>query len=37
MTPSRIDLVATCYVKNTLDIGRVIKKIKSYYDEIQKD
>jgi endopeptidase Clp ATP-binding regulatory subunit ClpX len=36
MTPSRIDLVATCYVKNTLDIGNVIKKIKSYYDEVKK-
>jgi ATP-dependent protease Clp ATPase subunit len=36
MTPSRIDIVATCYAKNTLDIAKVIKKIKSYYDEIKK-
>jgi len=36
MTPSRIDLVATCYTKNTLDIGNVITKIKSFYDEIKK-
>jgi len=36
MTPSRIDLVATCYAKNTLDIGNVIAKIKSFYDEIKK-
>jgi len=36
MTPSRIDLVATCYAKNTLDIGNIITKIKSYYDEIKK-
>jgi len=36
MTPSRIDIVASCYAKNTLDIGKVIKKIKSYYDEIKK-
>jgi len=36
MTPSRIDLVATCYAKNTLDIGKVIKKIKTYYDEVKK-
>jgi ATP-dependent Clp protease ATP-binding subunit ClpX len=36
MTPSRIDLVATCYAKNTLDIGRIITKIRSYYDEIKK-
>jgi len=36
MTPSRIDLVATWYAKNTLDIGKVIKKIKTYYDEVKK-
>ena len=36
MTPSRLDVVATCYAKNTLDIGKVIKKIKSHYDEIKK-
>jgi hypothetical protein len=36
MTPSRINLVATCYVNNTMDIGGVIKRIKSYYDEIKK-
>jgi hypothetical protein len=36
LTPSRIDLVATCYAKNTLDIGSIITKIKSYYDEIKK-
>ena len=36
MTPSRIEIVATCYAKNTLDIGKVINKIKSYCDEIKK-
>ena len=36
MTPSRIDIVAACYTKNTLDIGKVIKKIKSQYDEVKK-
>ena len=36
LTPSRIDLVAACYTRNTLDIGKVINKIKSYYDEIKK-
>jgi len=36
LTQSRIDLVAACYVNNTMDIGNVIKKIKSYYDEIKK-
>jgi endopeptidase Clp ATP-binding regulatory subunit ClpX len=36
MTPSRINIVATSYSKSTLDIGRVIEKIKSNYDEIKK-
>jgi len=36
MTPSRIDIVATSYSRNTLDIGRVIERIKSHYDEIKK-
>jgi endopeptidase Clp ATP-binding regulatory subunit ClpX len=36
LTPSRIDLVATCYAKNTLDIGKIITKIKSFYDDIKK-
>ena len=36
MTPSRIDIVAACYTKSTLDISRVIKKIKSHYDEVKK-
>jgi endopeptidase Clp ATP-binding regulatory subunit ClpX len=36
LTPSRINLVAACYVKNTLDTDRVITRIKSYYDEIKK-
>ena len=36
MTPSRIDIVASCYVKSSMDIGNVLKKIKSYYDEIKK-
>jgi len=36
LTQSRIDLVAACYAKSTMDIGNVIKKIKSYYDRIKK-
>ena len=36
MTPSRINVVASCYAKNTLDIGKIIEKIKSFYDEIKK-
>jgi endopeptidase Clp ATP-binding regulatory subunit ClpX len=36
LTASRIDLVATCYVNQTMDIGNVIKKIRFYYDEIKK-
>ncbi len=36
LTSSRIDLIATCYAKNTLDIGNIITKIKSFYDEVKK-
>ncbi len=36
MTPSRIDIVASCYAKNTLDIGKIIDKIKSHYDDVKK-
>ena len=36
MTPSRIDVVATYYVKHSTNIGNVIKKMKFYYDEIKK-
>jgi endopeptidase Clp ATP-binding regulatory subunit ClpX len=36
MTPSRIGIVAACYTKSTLDIGKVIKKIKSLYDKVKK-
>ena len=36
MTPSRMDTVASCYVKSTLDIGKVIDKIKSHYDDVKK-
>ena len=36
MTPARLDILAACYAKSTLDIGKVIKKIKSHYDEIKK-
>ena len=36
LTPSRMDIVAAYYAKNIMDIGSVIKKIKSYYDDIKK-
>jgi len=36
LTPARLDIVARCYAKSTLDIGKVIKKIKSHCDEIKK-
>jgi hypothetical protein len=36
MTPSRIGIVASCYAKSTLDIGKVIDKIKSHYDNVKK-
>lgn len=35
-TSSRIDVVASYYCKNIMDIGNVIKNIKSYYDDIKK-
>ncbi|MBN1932179.1 MAG: AAA family ATPase [Desulfobacterales bacterium] len=36
LTPTRIELVASFYCKNIMDIGNILKKIKSYYDEIKK-
>jgi len=36
LTPARIDIVAEYYTKHIMDIGKVIDKIKSYYDEIKK-
>lgn len=36
MTSSRMNLVASCYARNTLNIGNIITKIKSFYDEIKK-
>jgi ATP-dependent Clp protease ATP-binding subunit ClpX len=36
MTPSRVDIVADFYTRNTMDIGNIIKKIKDYCDEIKK-
>ncbi|UCD91365.1 MAG: AAA family ATPase [Desulfobacterales bacterium] len=36
MTPSRIDVVATYYCSHIMDIEKVIKKIKSFYDDIKK-
>ena len=36
MTPSRIDVVADYYTRYIMDTGSVIKKIKSFYDEIKK-
>ena len=35
LTPTRIDIVAAYYGKNPTDIGKVIKRIKSFYDEIK--
>jgi len=35
LTPSRIDIVAAYYSRHILDIEKVIKKIKTYYDEIK--
>ena len=36
LTPSRIDIVAAYYTKHPMDIEKVIKKIKSFYDDIKK-
>ena len=36
MTPARTAIAASFYCKHIMDIGRVLQKIKSYYDEIKK-
>jgi hypothetical protein len=36
MTPSRINIVATSYAINIMDIETVVKHIKANYDEIKK-
>jgi ATP-dependent Clp protease ATP-binding subunit ClpX len=36
LTQSRIDVVASYYVNHIMDIEKVIKKIKSFYDDIKK-
>jgi len=36
LTPSRIDIIAAYYTKHPMDIAKVIKKIKSFYDDIKK-
>ena len=36
MTPARIGTVARYYSKHIMDVSRVIKKIKSYYDDVKK-
>ncbi|MDP2646769.1 MAG: AAA family ATPase [Desulfobacterales bacterium] len=36
LTPKRMDIIATAYVNNIMDIDHVFKKIKHYYHEIKK-
>lgn len=36
LTPSRIDIISGFYCNHIMDIGNVMNKIKSYYDEIKK-
>jgi endopeptidase Clp ATP-binding regulatory subunit ClpX len=36
LTPSRMDIVASFYSRNVLDVGHVLQKVKSLYDEIKK-
>jgi hypothetical protein len=35
LTPARIDIVAAYYDKHPTDIDKVIKRVKSFYDEIK--
>jgi endopeptidase Clp ATP-binding regulatory subunit ClpX len=35
LSPSRIDVAAGYYTKHIMDVEKVIKKIKTYYDEIK--
>ncbi|MCU0590405.1 MAG: AAA family ATPase [Desulfobacterales bacterium] len=35
MTPARIDIVASYYVKHVLDTGNAVRRIKGCYDEIK--
>jgi endopeptidase Clp ATP-binding regulatory subunit ClpX len=36
LTPSRMDIVTSFYSKNVMDVGHIIQKVKSLYDEIKK-
>jgi len=36
LTPSRMDIVTAFYSKNVMDVGQIIQKVKSLYDEIKK-
>jgi endopeptidase Clp ATP-binding regulatory subunit ClpX len=35
MTPARIDLAASCYVKNVMDSGNAVRQVKSFHDDIK--
>jgi ATP-dependent Clp protease ATP-binding subunit ClpX len=35
LTPARIDIIAAFYSKHPTDMGKVIKRIKTFYDEIK--
>jgi len=36
MTPSRMDNITSFYSRNVMDVGHIIQKVKSLYDEIKK-
>jgi len=36
LTPPRIDMVATFYVRHIMDVGHVIQRVKQLHDEIKK-
>lgn len=36
LTPSRMDNITSFYSRNVMDVGQIIQKVKSLYDEIKK-
>ena len=36
LSPSRMDIVTSFYSKNVMDVGNIIQKVRSLYDEIKK-
>ncbi len=36
LTPSRMDIIAALYSRSVMDVDRVMKEIRAYYDEVKK-